>query len=580
MAIFDIFTKKAKPEPKPFKRAYASANAGRLFADFKSSERSADSELSPVLKVIRSRSRDLVRNNQYAKRYINLLKTNVVGGKGFSLQVKALDTVGKLDETGNSAVETAFLQWAKLGNPTVDGRISWVDAQKLCLEALARDGEVFIVKHRGNSFKDSFAIEFIEADQVDETKNEKLSNGNEIRMGIELNQFKKPIAYHFLSYHPGDYDFTTMSVAKKTIRIEAEKVIHVFMPLRSGQTRGEPWMSPAMAGLKQLGAYIEAALVAARVGASKMGFFTSPAGDGFVADDLDGQVPIMDAEPGTFHQLPNGVDFTAFDPSNPNNEFEGFHKSVLKSIASALGVSYTSLSNDLEATSYSSIRQGALEERDFYRDVQQFMIQHFVQPIFESWLESAMEMNTFGIPTRQYIRFSSAAEFRGKGWSWIDPLKEMNASVLGLKSGILSIQDVASQYGKDAEELMSQIARDKMMAEQFGVKYALEPYGAQFMPVMPYIDEETGETLSVMQPSAASPSADKPSPKAEDQGIQSPDKLMNGAQVASIIEVVTAYGVGTLSQESAIEILIVGFGVAEDKAKKIVSGAGAAASES
>ena len=490
MAIFDIFTKKVKPEPKMFKRAYAAANPGRLFADFKSSERSADSELSPVLKVIRSRSRDLVRNNQYAKRYVSLLKTNVIGGKGFGLQVKALDTVGKLDETGNTAVEQAFMQWGKLGNPTVDGRMNWADAQRLCLECLARDGEVFIVKHRGNGFKDSFAIEFIESDQVDETKNEKLANGNEIRMGVELNKFKKPVAYHFLSYHPGDYDFTTMSVSKKTIRIPAEKVIHVFMPLRSGQTRGEPWMSPAMAGLKQLGAYIEASLVAARVGASKMGFFTSPGGDGFIADDLDGQVPLMDAEPGTFHQLPNGVDFKTFDPQNPNNEFESFHKSVLKSVASALGISYTSLSNDLEATSYSSIRQGALEERDYYRDVQQFMIEHFVRPVFEGWLESAMEINSFGIPLRQYDRFSNAAEFRGKGWSWIDPLKEMNASVVGLKSGILSIQDVASQYGKDAEELMSQIQRDKNLADQFGIKYALEPYGAQFVPQEPDLTDD------------------------------------------------------------------------------------------
>ena len=482
MGLFDRFKKK-EPTTKPFKRSYAAANPGRLFADFNASDRSADAELSPVLKQIRSRSRDLVRNNQYAKRYMNLLKTNVVGGKGMGVQVKALDSVGKLDESGNAAIEAAFAKWGKLGSPTVDGRLSWADAQRLCIETLARDGEVFVVKHRSSQFADSFAIEFIEADQVDETKNEQLPGGNEIRLGVELNQFKRPIAYHFKQSHPGDTNLS--SIQTRTVRIPADRVLHIFMPLRSGQTRGEPWMAPAIPGLKQLGAYIEASLVAARVGASKMGFFTSAGGDGFVADDLDGQVPIMNAEPGSFHQLPTGVDFKSFDPQNPTGEFEGFHKSVLKSVASALGVSYTSLSNDLEATSYSSIRQGALEEREFYRDVQQFMIEHFLRPVFESWLESAMEMNSFGIPMRQYDRFSMATEFRAKGWSWIDPVKEMNASVLGLKNGILSIQDVASQYGKDAEELMSQIQRDKALAEQFGVHYALEPYGAQLVPQDP-----------------------------------------------------------------------------------------------
>ena len=58
--------------------------------------------------------------------------------------------------------------------------------------------------------------------------------------------------------------------------------------------------------------YREAELIAARTGAAKMGFFTSPAGDGFTADgydDEDSVVPLYDAEAGTFHQLPAGVSF-------------------------------------------------------------------------------------------------------------------------------------------------------------------------------------------------------------------------------------------------------------------------------
>ena len=225
--------------------------------------------------------------------------------------------------------------------------------------------------------------------------------------------------------------------------------------------------------------------MAARMGASKMGFFTSPSGDGFAADDLDGDIPIMSAEPGTFHQLPQGVDFKGFDPQYPTSEFDSFHKSVLKGVASALGVSYTSLANDLEATSYSSIRQGALEERDHYANHQQFMIDHFIKPVFYSWLEAAMEMDSFGIPVRQFDKFANAAEFRGRSWSWVDPQKEMNAAIGGMQAGILSLQDVASQYGKDTEELLAQIQRDKALMDQFGINYALEPYGPMKMPVIP-----------------------------------------------------------------------------------------------
>ena len=568
MGLFDFLRPKPETERKVFKRSYQAANTGRLFADFKDSEQSADSELHPVITRIRARSRDLARNNAYMRRYLMLLRTNVVGQRGFSYQSKATNSNGQLDQIGNQAVENAFKSWSKCGNCTADGKLSFVDAQKLVIETLARDGEVFIIKHRGASFYDSFALEFIEADQVDEQMSERLPNGNEIRMGVELNRFRKPVAYHLLTYHPGDYDFTNRSVSPKHVRVPAEKMIHIFEQRRAGQTRGEPWAAAAIASIKQLDGFREASIVAARMGASKMGFFTSPSGDGFVADDLDGNIPILDASPGSMHQLPAGVDFKSFDPQYPTSEFDSFHKSVLKGVASALGVSYTSLANDLEATSYSSIRQGALEERDQYANTQRFMVDHFIRPVFDAWLEAAMEMDSFGIPVRQFDKFSNAAEFRGRSWSWVDPQKEMTAAIGGMQAGILSLQDVAGQYGKDTEELLGQIQRDRALMEQFGVSYALEPYGVQKMPVIP-----EGEEREESDDFSGSSEDSEGSPEAEDQGIQSPDKLMNGAQVSSIIDVVMAFGAGTISKESAVEVLIVGFGLAEEKAKKILGGA-------
>jgi lambda family phage portal protein len=486
MGMFDFLKgKKAEDKPKMQFRSYAAANTGRLFNDFVGSAASADAELNVALPKLRERSRDLARNNEYARRYFDLLKTNIIGDRGFQLQVKALDSIGNLDKSGNEATEKAFSAWAKRGNCTVDGKMSWVDAQRLAIESVSRDGEVFVVLHRGSGFTDSFAIEFIEPDQIDVNYNKKLDNGNEIRMGVELDRFKKPIAYYIQTNHPGDSGYVTLAASPKHRRIPADQVVHVYKHLRAGQTRGEPWLASAIPALKQLGALREAAVINARIGASKMGFFTSPSGDGFTPDDLDNNVPIMEVEPGSMHQLPAGVDFKSFEPNYPASEFESFHKSVLKGIASGMGVSYTSLSNDLEATSYSSIRQGALEERDNYRNLQSFMVEHFVRPIYEAWLSSAMEMNTFGIPVRQYDRFSAASTFRGKAWSWIDPVKEMNAAVTGLKAGVMSLQDVASQYGKDVEDLLTQIARDKELAEQFGVAFAYEPYGANLSPVPP-----------------------------------------------------------------------------------------------
>jgi lambda family phage portal protein len=204
MKFLDFFkTKRAKKSS----RMYAGAQNNRLFADFLTSNRSPDSEIRYALKVLRNRSRDLSRNNEYARRYLNLLKTNVVGERGVTLQVKAKNEDGTFDKVGNTIVENSWAKWSRLGNCTVDGKMNFVDAQRLFIESLARDGEV-IVRMVNYDNDDKFAIEFIEPDQLDEEKNEILANGKMVRMGVELNDYRKPLAYYMLTVHPGDLEYT------------------------------------------------------------------------------------------------------------------------------------------------------------------------------------------------------------------------------------------------------------------------------------------------------------------------------------------------------------------------------------
>lgn len=486
MALLDIFRRKHKTMKK---RGYDGAQTGRLFSDFITSQRSADSELRHTLKTLRNRCRELVRNNEYAKRYVHLLKTNVVGERGCTLQVKAQNVDGSLDQIGNRIIEQEWKRWGMSGNCTVDGKYSWTDAQAMVIESLARDGECLVrmVNYEGN--RDRFALEFLEPDLIDEDKNERLQNGNQIRMGVELDKYRRPVAYHLLTAHPGDLEYATQS--RRTVRVTADRVIHLFLPSRAQQTRGEPWMSTAISSLKMLHGYREAELVAARTAASKMGFFTSPGGDGFTPDDYeDNVIPIMEAEPGTFQQLPTGVDFKSFDPQHPTSAFSDFEKAILRGIASGLGVSYHSLANDLTQTSYSSIRQGAIEERDFYKTLQRFMIDHFVMRVFREWLGQVMTNGVVNLPINKYDKFAGAAEFRPRGFQWVDPQKEINAQVTAIQNGLLSHQDVAAVYGRDVEEVFAQIARDKQTASEYGLTMAFEPFGAQKMPIVPEVSGE------------------------------------------------------------------------------------------
>ena len=111
MSIFDYF-KRTKKTSKRGKRGFEAVNTGRLFADFANMTRSSDSELRPALRTLRNRCRELSRNDEYVRRYLQLVKTNVVGPGGISVQAKARNSDGSLDAPGNKIVENAWRGWS------------------------------------------------------------------------------------------------------------------------------------------------------------------------------------------------------------------------------------------------------------------------------------------------------------------------------------------------------------------------------------------------------------------------------------------------------------------------------------
>lgn len=148
MGLLDRFRKK-----KPQKRGYAGVNTGRLFADFATMVRSSDAELKPALRILRRIFEELVRhivcgelvrNDEHVRRYLQLLRTNVAGPQGISVQCKPRNADGTLDAPGNKIIENAWKRRGKRGTCTVDGRLLFADARRLVVETLDRDGEVLV----------------------------------------------------------------------------------------------------------------------------------------------------------------------------------------------------------------------------------------------------------------------------------------------------------------------------------------------------------------------------------------------------------------------------------------------------
>ena len=72
------FGRKATPLVS-FKRAYQGALVSRLTSDWMSSQLSADAEIRNSLRKLRDRSRELVRNNPYARQAKRTTQINIVG---------------------------------------------------------------------------------------------------------------------------------------------------------------------------------------------------------------------------------------------------------------------------------------------------------------------------------------------------------------------------------------------------------------------------------------------------------------------------------------------------------------------
>ena len=276
------FFKKHKAKRKQtMRRQYAAAKIDRLTNSWTTTQQNINKDLQAGGKVLRARARDLSINNDYAKKYLQMVVSNVVGAKGILLQVKSKTNRGKLDQKSNRIVEQAWLQWSKANNCAWDGRSSFVEMQRLFIESAARDGEVLCrIIHDDSKF--GFKLQFLDINRLDENLNKDLGNGAVIRMGIEFDITGKPMAYHLL-INPDN----VATAAARAERVEASNIIHAFMGERPEQIRGATWLASAMTRLQMLGAYEEAELVAARVGASSMIFYTSEAGDSFIGDEAD-----------------------------------------------------------------------------------------------------------------------------------------------------------------------------------------------------------------------------------------------------------------------------------------------------
>ena len=142
---------------------------------------------------------------------------------------------------------------------------------------------------------------------------------------------------------------------------------------------------------------------------------------------------------------------------------------MLRDIASGGGVEYANFANDWNAVSYSSVRAGTISERDCWQALQNELREKVLDRVFKIWLSSFLKLAASGeYGEADYVRLLPHT-FRGRRWAWVDPMKDVTASVLAVKNGFQTAANVAADYGTDIDDNVVEAARLQSECDKLGV---------------------------------------------------------------------------------------------------------------
>ena len=455
----------ALTKPERRSQTYDGAGTGRLLADWVSMKMHPDDESRYQIDRLRVRARDLERNNPLARNFLRLVSVNVIGPHGVEFDANVKDNSGKRNEWVNERIEDAWETFCE--HPTLDGKMDMAAMCRLLIKSIARDGEVFVRKWRGDFNAFGFALEPIDPDQVDHLYSRARGRGgNEIRMGVEVDDHGRPIAYWM--WNTPERTFSNYE-ARKHIRVPADEIIHLYDPDRVNQTRGVTWFASVMVAMRMLEGYREAELVASRIAASASMFFEPSAPEGTPPESGDDGKFTMDIpEAGTANVLPEGYKLAQWHADHPSTAFSAFIKDQIRSIATGLGVSYNGLTSDLESVNYSSMRSGLLVEREQWRTLQRWWIAQFMAPVYRDWLNSALVVGGVSLDSRIATKFYDV-RWTARGWPWVDPMKDTEAAVLGIQTGLMSRTQALAEQGLSYEDMLEDLKDETDTAKIAGV---------------------------------------------------------------------------------------------------------------
>lgn len=454
-----------------YKRKYEGADAGRRTDGWITGSLSANAEIASAGFRLRNRARDLVRNNPYAARGIQVIANNVVG-RGIKTQIK-VDTRATISAK-EKKLNNIWRAWEQ--HCDYDGTNNFAGLQRIVMRAVAESGEI-LVRRRLTTRRvvvapdgkiveiPPFQLQLLESDFLATdvlTPNGDIPEGNVIIEGIELDPTGKRVAYHLHKSHPGNINLDIASNFD-TIRVPAEEILHCFRQDRPGQLRGVTFLHPTILRLRDFDIYEDAQLKRQQCAAMFTAFVTDIDG---LDDDEEKKEELAlgeKMEPGLIEVLGPGKDIKLSNPPGADN-YKEYTSVVLHSIAAGLGVTFESMVGDLSDVNFSSARMGWLEmHRNFETWRSNIMTNQFLDPTFV-WFKGGLDLIGESSKDARAVHAAPRREM-------IDPVKETEALKMAIRSGLKTQSEAVRELGKDPDAHFAEYEQDNKTLDEKGLVF-------------------------------------------------------------------------------------------------------------
>lgn len=422
-------------------RGYRGAKPSDTKTPWGNTTRSADAEILGDLAALRSRSRELNRDDSIASGLTRSFVNGVIG-TGMVPQARTGDP------EKNKRIEAI---WAvRKDNLSQADDLTHEEAQRLLFRKVLEDGDV--LRKAVYSPDEPVWFETIEADRLATPHNKSAAT---IRDGVERDGIGRPIRYWILKQHPGD----TVGAIPRTTEafmppVDKRYVSHLKITERPGQTRGVPLFHAILQDIRDLDLLLVASLKRTQIAADLAVFITSPQATSDILEATAqkyGYKLEQSLEPGMIFKLYPEESVDTLIPNFPTPELVPFVILLARRIGAALGVTWQIVLKDFSDSTYSSARTDLIETRCTYGVHQGWFIQRDLNWEWRIVMEDAVLRGDLDDVTHTDI---AAVEWIPNGQPWVDPLKDAQATQIKLEMKVTTRRRVAAALGCDSEELL------------------------------------------------------------------------------------------------------------------------------